>query len=919
MRFESATAHAFGRLERETLEFTPGLNIIYGRNEAGKSTWHDALFAGLCGMRRSRGSRRKEDREFAERRKPWSADDWSVSVRIVLEDGRRIDLRQDLDDLVDCRATDADIGRDVSDEIMNEGSPDGSRWLGLDRRSFPPTACVRQADLLGVLENAELLQDHLQRAAASAGRDETAARALERLSEYRRVHVGLDRANSTRPLRRALDRRRAAEDAFDAAVRAHSEFLVLCEREQEASRAAAELDARLGELRAELARREADAWLDRARRARAIADRFPEGPPPFEDDEALARQVTSALSAWRQRLQLLELTGATSEELRSELESLPKLPEGDRSPAPAVTGALSEYEDRRRSVELHAGTRPRMPEAPTVSEAEPEELRDLARVLGEPAPAPLDAGASSRAAALRETVEALRQRGGRPTLRVIAFALLALGAVAAIALGELRLVGVALGLAGGSLLVWSMQLRSRYLAALEELRELESSLGEADLVARQHASRRAEAEQRARALGAPAHPAELVRLADAIRAWSESRARLDEWSERNEELRTALSTAEDRLSAALRGRGVALEDGADLRVAFDRYRSQCVERDRLATQAARRGDLERELRTREQAERSAAEAERRVRAIEAQLREAAARTGVSGDGRDSLIRELEAWQQRRAETREAREAALTEYARLEELLQGQSLEEVEAEAARRAEAARQEPIAGDEARGLEVSRLRAEVERLEHSSRQARERANQLSGQVQERSGSVPSVSEREEEFEVACAELERVRRLDRILERTEFHLTQAQERVHRDIAPRLAATLGPWLPRITDGRYDEATVDPQTLEVKVRERHGAWRPATGLSHGTAEQVYLLLRFALATHLTRPPETCPLLLDDVTTQCDAERTVGVCGLLHELAQERQIIFFTQEEEVLGWAERELDSAHDQLSRLQLSV
>ena len=146
--------------------------------------------------------------------------------------------------------------------------------------------------------------------------------------------------------------------------------------------------------------------------------------------------------------------------------------------------------------------------------------------------------------------------------------------------------------------------------------------------------------------------------------------------------------------------------------------------------------------------------------------------------------------------------------------------------------------------------------------------------------------------------------------------LQSAQDKVQRDAAPALNATLGEWLPRIIPGRYAGAAVDPATLAVQVREADGPWRTARDLSQGTAEQVYLLLRAALVRHLTAGFETCPLLLDDVTVQADPERLFGVLDLLHDLAAERQVVVFAQSGLVGEWARGRLDPSRDRLVNLE---
>lgn len=147
--------------------------------------------------------------------------------------------------------------------------------------------------------------------------------------------------------------------------------------------------------------------------------------------------------------------------------------------------------------------------------------------------------------------------------------------------------------------------------------------------------------------------------------------------------------------------------------------------------------------------------------------------------------------------------------------------------------------------------------------------------------------------------------------------LRRAQETVHRSIAPVLQASVEKWLPTVTPGRYCHALVDPESLHVTVRDLDDRPRDAALLSRGTAEQVYLLLRAAMAQHLTRQGEVCPLILDDVTVHCDAFRKPKVLAALHALSQERQIILFTQEETVLTWAEVTLTLAdrQDRIERL----
>jgi len=179
----------------------------------------------------------------------------------------------------------------------------------------------------------------------------------------------------------------------------------------------------------------------------------------------------------------------------------------------------------------------------------------------------------------------------------------------------------------------------------------------------------------------------------------------------------------------------------------------------------------------------------------------------------------------------------------------------------------------------------------------------------------LPSPSEAEEALAAATEELGRIERLGTTLQYTIDFLRAAQDQVHRDLAPRLGSTVTGWLPLVTRERYVQAMVQPADLAVRVRTAGGAIREADALSHGTREQVYLLLRFALARLLVKRGECAPLILDDITVQSDRARSEALLETLHTVSAENQVILFTQEEDVRDWARRTLGGDRDQFREL----
>ena len=82
-------------------------------------------------------------------------------------------------------------------------------------------------------------------------------------------------------------------------------------------------------------------------------------------------------------------------------------------------------------------------------------------------------------------------------------------------------------------------------------------------------------------------------------------------------------------------------------------------------------------------------------------------------------------------------------------------------------------------------------------------------------------------------------------------------------------------------------------LEVTVREGDSLTdRPLALLSQGTADQLYLALRLAVADLVLPTPQSCPLILDDALITFDDAHLGQALDLLLELSRDRQVLLFT---------------------------
>ncbi len=965
MRIDEVVADGFGPLTPgATLELAGGLTVVWGPNEAGKSSWHAALFAGLCGQRRGPG-KTAEQRELEHAHRPWSGEAWRVGTTVTLADGRVLVLRHDLDSPDRSRVTDRDTGRDLTGELIFDGGPDGAGLLGLTRRTLPHTVMVRQADMLACTDGADELQHMLQRAAATAGDAATADEAVRLIERARAESVGTEHA-PTRPLAQALAALRDAEAELAAARADHAEYVRLRAEHDDAAAASAVERMRLARLDAERARRHAAALARRLDRAEQLSQQLPaelvaeiesahhgeldRGSPAADGDDAgaatddpeagIADEVARARTSWELRPGAPQPPRELSaDELRSALAELPESPQDDTEVHAEVMAAGDRWREAASALHWHDRRRPAEQFVPV--DADPGELHQVADALATPPPG-VDEDLAARVRTLhgqQARQRKLRTASGLAAVLLVggAAALLVAGgpgwaALAGVAAVAAALVGAAVGHIDGD----------------DELADARAELAAQRRDAAREAERRQQAERRAAELDVPAKPEAVRELAREVAQARDLEQQRVAWTSERDDLAGHLADAEAELRRALAARGVDVAGHDDVAAALDAYDRACRERAKEAQRAARREDLAARLAAREAADRQAADqwrqrqeaatallaAGRRVVAESVEAADVAAAVAAAEaagadrlDGADdadepnaalaALDDALARWQREHAERQRRRAAHERQRAELASLLDGDTLDEARAATRRaeeRAEACGAE-LTGDAAdlsdlAALDDDTLAAWRRHVAQTAEQARRREAELGGQLARQEETMRPVAEAEEVRARRAAEVERLRSLGAVLEVASAHLRQASERINRDIAPALRHTVERWLPGLTGGRYERVAVDPTTLEVTVDTPEAGWQPAGRLSHGTSEQVYLLLRVALAEHLVTTDEPAPLLLDEPTAQSDDERTVAVLRLLAELARERQVVVFTQETLVRDWARAELtDEEH----------
>jgi len=907
MRLESVEVLGFGRLRDVRVDFAPRVTVLLGENEAGKSTLHRAVRAALYGLDAGGQGRAVERSEWA-RWTPWSGERYGLALTYALGDGRRFRVARGLGRRHQSVQVVELGGGDVTDSLrFGRSVVPGRVHLGLDEAVFCATACIGEDALRldgpdTVTARADRLQEAIERLADSASQA-TAAEALARLRTAE-ARVGTERRSGT-PLGQATLRLRQVEAELEnarrraeAVGREQDRLRTLEDLAVEAERRQAECErawlvGRLAAIAAQ--RRDLGEALDEERRLEAVVDEWsPYAAFPVELEErvnALGGELAQALALDRQAaarwgeaeerlagiekrrldiftaLRALGLAPRVSEAQLGEVRALSDevaAAGGVEKRAAGVQAAQSRIAALRQEI---ASTG-----LGSVAVGSAELVADLVETASRPVEVRRLGPAAAAVALVGLGLGAACIAAGRQQVGVLAGVLALLAAAAVVAMGrrghgpavearrELARRCPGMDVSPGGL--------ARVAHRLDDLRALHNDLQRQELLVE---TGREELE------AATAHAASLAQRCLALAASIPVPVGTDQ-SPLHQTTATGLLA---RARAALN----AVEDAA-------------AARRRVAELEQEDGRLAREEESLRAARLEAEERATTRAALEAEMRQYMDTAGLPGDPDPvraaahfrqacSTRRQLEATAARLAEVRR-RIAVLGADAHTLDRRHAQFVADLLRRGGDPAEAESAEPL---DAAALQ--RLENAVETARHAAAAARGEAAGLRERLAGLLDGLPGVADLEDERAAALSVRERcLHQLD-ALRRAAAMIEDAARRVHRDVAPRLAASVSARLALLTESRYDAVDVDAERFAVSL---HCADRPELVplelVSHGTRDQVSLLLRLALVEVLGDAGEPAPLLLDDPLLTADPTRRRGAVEFLLNLSQTNQVVITT---------------------------
>ncbi len=191
----------------------------------------------------------------------------------------------------------------------------------------------------------------------------------------------------------------------------------------------------------------------------------------------------------------------------------------------------------------------------------------------------------------------------------------------------------------------------------------------------------------------------------------------------------------------------------------------------------------------------------------------------------------------------------------------------------------------------------AETDGFLNSARFELRQLQQKLGQSQGRREALGQASAMRAALKTVTLRIQRLEDIYAALDLAQRALSAATTQLQRRFAPRISKRAQALFGKLTGGRYQRISLGADLSLQASAQGEDTLRPSGWRSDGTADQLYLALRLAVAEELT--PEA-PLVLDDALVRFDDTRLAAALDILAEMGQTKQVILFTCQDREAKW-------------------
>lgn len=181
MQIKEADIFQFGKLQNKNISFEPGMNVIYGKNEAGKSTLHSFLCAMLFGMEKGRG--RSAVTDAYSQYEPWHAPSFYAGALKFTVGQQKFYLERNF---YSKEKTDY-LRNELDGEELSVGFGDLTMLLGgVSKESYANTYDITQAGAATGNQMVKILAEYLTQASDGSDSGVTVTEAAASLNARKR-------------------------------------------------------------------------------------------------------------------------------------------------------------------------------------------------------------------------------------------------------------------------------------------------------------------------------------------------------------------------------------------------------------------------------------------------------------------------------------------------------------------------------------------------------------------------------------------------------------------------------------------------------------------------------------------------------------------------------------------------------------